>query len=201
MKTIKGVGLLVMLLITAQFTQIVNALPAGDKSVYDELANVSFSLGVGSAEADCKVYEYSSGAYTNKYIYAYKISNVDSGIGLSFFSVGILDGATAYDLSYDALPGAVDPANWATVVQSPSPQVLSVNASFSNAIGDGFSSVWLWFASDYAPTSGKASLFGTSSAIPYFATADLLTPVPEPATLALFAIGGLAALRRRIRRN
>ena len=186
-----------LLIITTLFVRDASALPDGDKWLYDGISDVTFSIGSGTAKVDCDVYKYRTGDYANKYVYAYQISNVDSGVGLSFFSVGILDGANAFDADYDeSLSGVAIPAQWA-VVGSPA---QSVDGLFSSPIySDGplTTSAVLWFVSDYAPTSGKGTLFGTSSGTPEHATGDLLTPIPEPATIVLLGICGLLTIIRK----
>ena len=187
-----------MLFVVTQSSQHANALPTGDNFLYDSLLDVTFSMGSGSAEVDCKVYKYTSGDYADKYVYTYRISNVDSSIGLSFFSVGILDDANAYDPDFDVLVGAVEPALWAIVrLSPPETQVESVNGLFTHTIDNGFSSASLWFVSDYASTSSSGVLFGTSSGAPCYATGDLLTPIPEPATIFMFGTGWLMTLIRK----
>ena len=92
--------------------------------------------------------------------------------------------------------GVANPDIW-EVVDSPA---QSVDGLFSSPIySDGplATSTVLWFVSDYAPTSGKGTLFGTASGMPEHATGDLLTPIPEPATFVLLGIGGLVALIRK----
>jgi len=202
-KSTKKFRFLVLLLVAILFAQNARAIPAGDNLLDDGLYDVTYSIGSGFAELDCEVYKYTSGVYTDKYVYTYQISNISSGIGLSFFSVGIKDGANAFDPDFDAIPGAVAPTVWDVVyVSYPPPaseHVKSVEALFTYTIDGGFGSVVLWFASDYASTLGNGVLFGMSSGTPYYATGDLLTPVPEPATLALLGIGGLMTLIRKRR--
>ena len=192
---ITKIRFLSLLIITTLFVRDASALPDGDKWLYDSVSDVTFSIGSGTAEVDCEVYKYTS--ETEKYVYVYQISNVDSGVGLSFFSVGILDGANAFDADYEVLVDAVNPDIW-EVVGSPA---QSVDGLFSSPIySDGplTTSTVLWFVSDYAPTSGKGTLFGTASGMPEHATGDLLTPIPEPATIVLLGIcGSLTLIRKR----
>jgi len=195
---IRKIWFLSSLIIAAVLVQDAGALPVGDRRLYESLSDVVFSIGNGTAELDCEVYKYRSGAYAGKYVYAYQISNIDSGIGLSFFSVAILDGANAFDADYEPLMGVVNPDLWA-VVGSPA---QSVDALFTGPIhSDGpiTTSTVLWFVSDYESTLGSGALFGTLSGTPYYATGNLLTPVPEPATLVLLGIGGLLILARKKR--
>lgn len=185
-----------LLIITTVFIRDASALPDGNKWLYDSLYDVTFNIGSGTAEVDCDVYKYTSGTYEEKYVYAYQISNVDSGIGLSFFSVGIFDGANAFDADYELLMGVANPDIW-EVVDSPA---QSVDGLFSSPIySDGplATSTVLWFVSDYAPTSGKGTLFGTASGMPEHATGDLLTPIPEPVTIVLLGICGLLTIIRK----
>ena len=183
------------LLVAIVFAQNAGAIPVG--GVIDANHSETFSIGpgLGSALIDCEVYKYTPGEFEYEYVYTYRISNIDSGIGLSFFSVGILDGASAEPPLYDHITGAVDPTNW-SVVGSP---VQSVDALFVNTINNGQSSALLWFASDYASTMGNGVLFGTSSGAPCYATGDLLTPMPEPATFVLLGTAGLWILTRKRR--
>lgn len=196
---IRKILFLSSLIIAAVLVRDAGALPVGDRRLYESLSDVVFSIGNGTAELDCEVYKYRSGAYAGKYVYAYQISNIDSDIGLSFFSVGILDGANAFDADYDkSLLDVVMPDQWA-VVGSPA---QSVDALFTSPIHSEeviTTSTVLWFVSDYASTLGSGALFGTSSGIAYHATGNLLTPIPEPATIVLLGMSGLLAFAQKRR--
>jgi hypothetical protein len=195
---IRKIRFLSLLITTALLVGNAGALPVGDKELHDSLTDVEFSFPeIGTAEVDCEVYKYGTEPYEDKYVYSYQISNIDASIGLSFFSVVILDGASAFDADYDeSLSNVVLPDLWA-VVGSPA---QSVDGLFGSPIySDGTSTV-LWFVSDYEPTSGKGTLFGTASGVPHSATGDLLTPIPEPATIVLLGIcGWLTLIRKRQR--
>jgi len=171
--------------------QSANALPVGDKTLYESLG-VPFSLGKGFAQVDCEVYQYTTGSYAGKYVYAYQISNLNAGIGISFFSVEILEGATAESASYDQIVGTVDPIYW-TIISSP-PQIQSVEALFANTLDNGETSARLWFASNYAPSLGSGALFGRAS----LGMEEVVTPIPEPSTLILLgSLVGLANFKRK----
>ncbi len=155
-----------------------------------------FTIGGGSAEVASDVYYgYTSGPYMNKYVYAYQITNVDSGLGLSHFSVSIVinSGTSAYDADYEELTGAVNPALWATVGDP----VQSVDALFTDTIENGDSSARLWFVSDYAAGYSTSALHCMSGGVSHYATADVLSPIPEPATVALLGLGALVVFRRK----
>ena len=196
MRMIRRSGFFSLLVVAIVFAQNAGAIPVG--GVLHDSYSGTFDTGFGLAVVDCEVYAYTSG----EYVYTYQISNISSGIGLSFFSVGIKDGANAFDPDCDALPGAVAPTVWDVVYTSYPPaseHVESVEALFTYTIDDGFGSVVLWFASDYSSTLGNGVLFGMSSGTPYYATGDLLTPIPEPATFLLLGTAGLWILTRKRR--
>lgn len=199
MGNIRKILFLGLLVITTLLAQDANALPAGDKWLYDSLSDVTFGIGSGVAEVDCEVYKYTSGIHTGEYAYTYQISNIDSDIGLSFFSIGILDGANAFDADYDkSLLDVVMPDQWA-VVGSPAQSVDALFTSPIHSDGPVTTSTVLWFVSDYASTLGNGALFGTLSGTPYYATGNLLTPVPEPATIVLLGMSGLLAFTQKRR--
>lgn len=147
---IRRIWFLGLLIAVTLFVREASALPVGDRWLYDSLSDVVFNIGSGSAEVDCEVYKYTSGVYEGKYVYTCRISNIDSEIGLSFFSVGILDGANAFDADFEPLLGVANPDLWA-VVGSPA---QSVDGLFSSPIySDGpiTTSTVLWFVSDDPP--------------------------------------------------
>jgi hypothetical protein len=186
-----------LLVIAALFAQDAKAVPVGDDPLYDSLLDAVCSLGRTPAEAGCKVYEYTPRTYAEKYVYTYKISNIDSDAGLSFFSVGTWDGVNVLDAGYEPPIDVAAPEMW-TVVESP-PQ--SVDALFTNPIlsyGATKTSTVLGCASDYAPILGNGKLFGTTSCVPRPATGDVLAPTTEPATVVLLGTCGLVTTARQI---
>lgn len=186
-----------LLAVATLLVQDAKALPVGDDPLYDSLLDAVCSIGRTPAEAGCKVYEYTSGTYAEKYVYTHQISNIDSDAGLSFFSVGTWDGANVLDAGYEPPIDVATPEIW-TVVESP-PQ--SVDALFTNPIlsyGATKTSTVLWFVSDYAPTRGNGTLLGATSGIPRSATEDLLTPIPGPAPTVLLGTCGLVTVAQKI---
>lgn len=193
MRLVKGFGFLVSLLVVILFAQNAGAVPVGEKLLQESDSTI-FNTRFGSAVVDYEVYEYTTGDYAGESLYTYRIFNdFASTIKFNFFSVGILDGAGVKDPGFDSRVEAVDPDVW-NISGSP---VQSVDALFLDTIENGKSSALLWFISEYSSTSCPCTLFGTSSGNPVFARADLATPVPEPATIALLGIGGLIALIRK----
>jgi len=183
-----------LLVVATLFAHNARAAPVPVGSTMEDHDSTTFIIGSGSAVVNSNVYYgYTSGTYEDKYVYTYQIIN-NSGMELSFFLVGILDGANAFAPDVAEVVGAVNPTYW-TTIGSP---VQSVDALFANTtIGDGEGSAILWFVSDYSSTSGDGMLVCMSSGSPYYATGDVLTPVPEPATIMLLGIGGLMTLIRK----
>jgi hypothetical protein len=197
MKCIAKTWFFGLLAVATLLAQDAKALPVGDDPLYDSLLDAVCSIGRGPAEAGCKVYKYTSGTYTEKYVYTHPISNIDSDARLSFFSVATWDGFNVLDAGYEPPIDVVAP-EISTVVESPP---RSVDALFTNPIlsyGATKTSTVLGFVSDYAPTLGNGKLFGTTSGIPHSATEDLRTPTAEPATVVLLGTCGLVTAARQI---
>jgi len=199
MRVTRKFGFFSLLVVATLFAlpQNADAVPVPVGWTMDDHDITTFIIGSGSAVVNSNVYYgYTSGPYQDKYVYTYKISNIDSGIGFSFFSVGILDGANAFAPDVEEVMGTVSPTYWTTVA-SP---VQGVNALFADiTISDGESSAILWFVSDHPSTSGNGALYCMSSGSPYYATGDLLTPIPEPATIVLLGMGSIWIFNRRKR--
>lgn len=215
---------LVLLLVATLFARNANAIPVGGALYVSHSA--TFDTGSGYVIVDCKVYEYTSNG-ADLYVYTYQISNQDSDIGLRFFSVGISEGTMAWSPGIDSDPisGYIDPVLW-TIPDSPvqsaghlfvdtidsgqQSSLLSVVgdhtphlgkgtafAIFADTIGGGEHSALLWFVSNCKPYLDSGTVFAGNVST----TENLLTPVPEPATIALLGIGGLVMLTRKKRSN
>jgi len=154
-----------------------------------ETNDVIFNLGTGTAEVDSKVYQHNE---SGEYLYTYQITNIDSSVDISFFSVGISSGSPAYDPAYDVDPFS-DDINPTFYTTSGSP-VQTVDYLFSNTIGIGQQSSLLYFLSSDGPGDCTcATLYGANVS----ADGYLLSPAPEPATITLLGSSGLWILMRK----
>ena len=195
MKLKKGFKFLVLLLVAALFAQNASAvyvpLVVGGYT-FDETYTFAY-MGI-NADVHCVVYQDD---ISGEYKYTYEVTN-NSDVGISFFSVGIQDGANVTSAGFDT--GSLDPEYWQTV----GTPVQSVNAEF-DVIGNGQTSSVLWFTSDFDPLYGPGygTLIGYNSGIPSFAGGQVFTPspIPEPATVVLLGIGGLAAFTGKRKRS
>lgn len=186
-----------LLVIAALFVQDAGALSIGNDPLHDSLLDAVCSIGRTPAEFDCKVYKYTSGAYPEKYVYSYQISNINSDAGLSFSSAGMRDGANTFDAGYDSPIDVVTPETWPVAGSPPrSAYALFTYPILSN--GPTATSTALWSIRDYAPNLGNGKLSGTTSAVPRPATGDVLTPTTEPATVVLLGTCGLVTAARQI---
>ena len=187
MKISKGPFALSCLLAAILFAQ--NAFGAlVDATLIDSLYDVQFSIATGDGEVDCEVYQHD---ITDEYLYTYQITNLSSSAAFSFFSVGIVDGLSAYDPAYDIDPFSSD-INPVFYTVSGWP-VQSVDYMFSETIGIGQQSSVLFFKSIDAPGLGKATLYSSNMS----STNNVLTPIPEPATITLLCSAGLWILGRK----
>ncbi|MCK4886034.1 MAG: PEP-CTERM sorting domain-containing protein [Planctomycetes bacterium] len=195
-KTLK-IKLLIVLLaatfIAGSATAGLMPIPADAKTQVAGIANSPLgSLGL----VDSYVYRYTAGAYTNKYLYTYKLTSTN--IGISFFSIGVDDTANltlnVANVNYEG--GGVAPTNWRPV----GAPLQSVDAGFFvTPIYSGQASALLWFVCDYAPVMGLGSVFGTSSGVPTYAVGQLYT-IPEPTTIIMLTTGALWGYMRRKKR-
>ena len=159
-----------------------------DATLISSLYDVPFSITAGDGEVDCEVYQHD---ITGEYLYTYQITNLTSSVSFSFFSVGIVDGLSAYAPGYDVNPFSSDinPVFY-TVTGWP---VQTVDYVFSETIGIGQQSSVLFFKSIDAPGLGRATLYSSNMS----ATNNVLVPIPEPATIMLLGSAGLWILGRK----
>jgi len=190
----KKLVILVFAFALLQAAQSASALPDANTIPHSSLSGVTFTMDGGSAQVDCVVSKIIDGTYSDKYLYTYQITN-NSSVGLSFFSIAVTSGAVINDTGWD--PGTANPLQWTSVTDGDTSLVQSVDALFNLPIKNTQTSALLWFVSDNASASEQGSLFGTSASGPQYTAADLLSPVPEPATISLLTIGGILAARAR----
>jgi hypothetical protein len=156
-------------------------------------------------EVDCDFAVYEPGMFDDSftsatvdpahYVYAYQIldprsSTLDAFV--SGFTVGLNGGNEQVSLvDYVPATGDVAPSNsW------PSPSSARWDFGSPNIL-EGESSDILYYTSPFEPEWDNATIGGQTSA---FRPLGLPSPVPEPASMALLAAGGLACVwRRRIR--
>lgn len=159
-----------------------------DATPISSLYDVPFSIAAGDGEVDCEVYQHD---ITDEYLYTYQITNLTSSASFSFFSVGIVDGLSAYAPGYDVEPFSSD-INPVFYTVSGWP-VQTVDYMFSNTIGIGQQSSVLFFKSIDAPGLGQATLYSSNMS----STNNVLAPIPEPATITLLGSAGLWILGRK----
>lgn len=126
------------------------------------------------------------------YVYAYQIENLDTNI--SKLTVGLDGDEPLGSVGFISDAGLVDPDNAAYVGSGPT----SAAWDFTQlALPSGQSSAVLFFTSAAAPEWHSSTLAATNSAAN---SHNLPSPLPEPATLSLLAIGtGLMCVGKRRR--
>ncbi len=185
----------------------VNAIPAwrGTQNFYVEGTGLFTGATI---DVDVEYAVYQPGDYGGsgtdpsdgtEYVYAYQIFNDLAGNEpVSSFSVGLDAGADPDDIGSDAGSGTTGGTVPSASAFSGSPPTSAVWYFYLNTIDptptNEYSEVLL-FTSPYGPQWAPGSLLDSGLSDKH----DLPSPIPEPATLALMALGGLGLLLGRKR--
>ena len=131
----------------------------------------------------------------DKYLYAYQVFNLgNSTVNMSVFSVLVPQGVIADNIAYDGSKGQT------LGIPSSNQQFAGGSAVWrfdNHAIVPGKNSVVLLFTSNFGPGTSTASFEGDQ--ITGEVKASVVSPVPEPVTLALLGIGAITMFRKRSR--
>lgn len=166
------------------------ALPGftGTQLFDDNFAGFTVSANVDYAVFAPGTFPFADPSGGAHYVYAYQIDNLDTNI--TKLTVGLDGDETLGSIGSIADVGAVDPSAALYVGAGPT----SAAWDFTG-LGNGQSSAVLFFTSAEAP-----ELHSSTVAAAWSNSHDLPSPLPEPATLSLLALGTIASCSGRRRR-
>lgn len=127
-------------------------------------------------------------------VYRYNYEIDSTSVNINWFSVEILPNAQLTGSKGTAGMGSI-PLIWDFVDDDP---ISSIAAFFQPQITIVGNSCVMWFDSYQAPVVAGAMVGGITAGQFYSLSGDVFTPIPEPATMALFALGlGLIARKKK----
>jgi hypothetical protein len=180
----KKFGFLAVMLLLAAPAMAAFALPV----VAQQTSNFSpFGGGLDTVAVQSTVYQFG-----NDFIYGYQI--LTGTVDVSWFSVEILPGAVVTAVGYDL--GSGQPTIWGPV----GTPIVSMDASFTAPITAGNASQMVWFISPQRWIEADGATGGITGGQYVTTGGTILTPIPEPATLAIFGLGAALAfgLRKKV---
>ena len=170
------------------------ALSADTSAMTGWYGTLQLDNGIGlAANVDYAVYApgtFGGSVPTNEYVYAYQAFSIGS-VAVSTMTVGILEGNGAANAQTDLTHGVSDGI-------LPTYRLLLPGSSFYTAflsplLTANTHSVVLLFTSPNGPVKTNASVINSGQSAQVFGAP---TPLPEPATLVLLGLSGLAVIRR-----
>ena len=134
----------------------------------------------------------------SQYVYAYQLFiESDATVALTFFSIGLDSPASVFNIGEDVSvgqPGELSGVSPALVAIGSSSAQWLFGWGVGAEIDPGEHSTVLVFTSPYGPVWDTTTMANGGVPTP---VGLLPSPLPEPATMSLLALGGLALMRRR----